>query len=83
MEPLLIWLGVGAFSGWLAGFIFKGKGFGLIGDVVIGVVGSLIAAWLFPKFGIRIGTGLVPYITAAAIGGIVLQVTLSLIRKLL
>ena len=83
MEALIIWLTVGAVAGWLSGLIFKGKGFGLLGDIVVGIAGSLIAAWLFPKFGFSMGRGIVPYITAAAIGGIILQVTLSVLRRAL
>lgn len=43
---LLTWIVVGAIAGWLAGKVMKGKGFGLIGNVVIGVIGALVGGWL-------------------------------------
>ncbi len=55
LEALIIILIVGAVAGWLAGLIVKGVGFGLIGNIVVGIVGAFIAAWLLPKIGIAIG----------------------------
>ncbi len=52
LEALLIWLIVGAVAGWLAGLIVKGYGFGLIGNIVVGIIGAVIAGWLLPKLGI-------------------------------
>jgi uncharacterized membrane protein YeaQ/YmgE (transglycosylase-associated protein family) len=43
---LLTWIVVGAIAGWLAGQVMKGSGFGLIGDIVIGVIGALVGGWL-------------------------------------
>ena len=43
---LLTWIVVGAIAGWLAGQVMKGSGFGLIGNIVIGVIGALVAGWL-------------------------------------
>ena len=43
---LLTWVVVGAIAGWLAGKVMKGSGFGLIGDIVIGVIGALVGGWL-------------------------------------
>ena len=57
-EGILVILFVGLVAGWLAGKIVRGTGFGLIGDVLVGIAGALIATLLFPKFGIRIGTRL-------------------------
>ena len=47
VESLLVWLLIGAIAGWLAGLIVKGYGFGLVGNIIIGIVGSLIGGWLF------------------------------------
>ena len=58
VESLLAWLIVGAIAGWLAGLVVKGYGFGLIGNIVVGIVGAVIAGWLFPKIGINLGTGM-------------------------
>ena len=85
MEILImwgIWLGVGAFCGWIAGRVVTGSGFGLIGDFIIGILGSLIAGFLLPKFGVHLPAGLVGYILSSAFGGIVLLLGLSLLRQI-
>lgn len=43
---ILTWLIVGIIAGWLAGLVMKGKGFGLIGNIIIGIVGALVGGWL-------------------------------------
>ena len=52
LEDLIVWLIVGAIAGWLAGLIVKGFGFGLIGNIVVGIVGAFIAGFLLPRLGI-------------------------------
>ena len=58
VEAILIILLVGAVAGWLAGLIVRGMGFGLIGNIVVGIVGAFIAGWLLPRIGIVIGGGI-------------------------
>jgi uncharacterized membrane protein YeaQ/YmgE (transglycosylase-associated protein family) len=45
VQALIIWLIVGAIAGWLAGMLVKGSGYGLIGDIIVGIVGGFIAGW--------------------------------------
>jgi uncharacterized membrane protein YeaQ/YmgE (transglycosylase-associated protein family) len=45
-QAIIIWLIIGAVAGWLAGLIVKGAGFGLVGNVVIGIIGAAVAGWL-------------------------------------
>ena len=71
-ESLLVILLVGLVAGWLAGKIVQGSGFGLIGDIAIGIVGALIGSWLMPKLGIRIASGIVSAIIVATIGAVLL-----------
>ena len=78
---IIAWIIVGAIAGWLAGLIVKGAGFGLLGNIVVGIVGAVVAGWLLPQLGIRLGVGIVGEIINAAIGGIVVLVILSLIRR--
>lgn len=80
-ESLLVILLIGAIAGWLAGQIVQGTGFGLIGDIVIGIVGAFIASWLFPRLGIHLGAGIVAEIVAATIGAILLLVIVRLVRR--
>ena len=79
-ESILVILVVGLVAGWLAGKIVQGTGFGLIGDIAIGIVGALIASWLFPKLGFRLGTGLLREILDATIGAVILLVIIRLVR---
>jgi uncharacterized membrane protein YeaQ/YmgE (transglycosylase-associated protein family) len=71
-ESLLVILLVGLVAGWLAGKIVDGSGFGLIGDIAIGIVGALIGSWLMPRLGIHIASGIVSSIIVATIGAVIL-----------
>ena len=76
-------VGAGAIGGWLAGIIVKGAGFGLIGNIVIGILGALLASWLLPQAGLGFSTGepLLTSILYAMIGAVVILVVLSLVRR--
>ncbi len=79
-EGILVILFVGLVAGWLAGKIVRGTGFGLIGDILVGIAGALLASLLFPKLGIRIGTGLVSEIVYSTIGAVILLLIVRLVR---
>ncbi len=79
-ESILIILLVGIVAGWLAGKVVRGTGFGLIGDLLVGIAGAFVAAWLFPRLGISIGGGIVSDIIFSALGAIILLVIVRLIR---
>ena len=79
-EGLIVILFVGLVAGWLAGKIVRGAGFGIIGDILIGIIGAFIASWLFPKLGIHLGVGIVSEIIYSAIGAILLLLIVRLIR---
>ena len=49
LEEIIVWLVIGAIAGWLAGLIMKGYGFGLISNIVVGIIGAVIAGWLLPS----------------------------------
>ena len=72
---------VGLVAGWLAGVIMKGGGFGVIGDIVVGIVGALIGGWLFSSMGVSTGGGLLGAIIVALIGAIILIFLLRLIKR--
>ncbi len=71
-ESLLVIVLVGIFAGFLAGKIVDGGGFGLIGDLIVGVVGAFIGDWLLPRLNIHLGVGIVDLIINATIGAVVL-----------
>ena len=81
MEPMnTFWfLLIGLIAGWLAGRIMKGKGFGLVGNLIVGVIGALLGGFLFSLIGLK-AVGLVGALIAAVVGAIVLIWLLSLIK---
>ena len=72
---------IGLVAGWLAGVIVKGGGFGIIGDIVVGILGAVLGGFLFRFFGVYMGGGLLGAILVATIGAVVLIVTLRLINR--
>jgi len=69
------WLFIGLIAGWLAGFAFRGRGFGCVTDIILGLVGSVIGGWLFTYFGIMGGDFY--YSLAAATAGAIILVGIS------
>ena len=81
IEALIIWLVIGAVAGWLAGQIIKGYGFGLIGNIVVGIIGAVIAGWLLPLIGVALGGGMIAAIVNAVIGAVILLLVIGLFKK--
>ncbi|CAG4908464.1 GlsB/YeaQ/YmgE family stress response membrane protein [Paraburkholderia saeva] len=79
---IVAWLIIGAVAGWLAGLLVKGGGFGLLADVVVGIVGAFIGGWLAGALGIATGGGWVASIVTAVIGAVVLLVVIRLVKGL-
>jgi uncharacterized membrane protein YeaQ/YmgE (transglycosylase-associated protein family) len=72
---------VGLVAGWLAGVVMKGGGFGVIGDIVVGIVGAVLGGWLFGVMGLTAGGGLLGAIVVATIGAILLIFIVRLIKR--
>ena len=81
MNNLLIFLGVGAVSGWLAGLMVRGGGFGLLGDIVIGILGAVVGGYVFGLAGISAGSGLTGSIVSATVGAVVLLFLIRLVNR--
>ena len=77
---ILYWVIVGGIAGWLAGAVSKGRGFGLIGNIIIGLVGSVIGGYAFRALGLRAG-GTCGNIVVAFVGGLILVTVVNLIKK--
>ncbi|GAC1609645.1 MAG: GlsB/YeaQ/YmgE family stress response membrane protein [Aquirhabdus sp.] len=77
----ITWLIVGAIAGWLAGVVVKGGGFGVLIDIVVGIVGAFIGGWLAGVLGIHIGDGFIASIVTATIGAVILLFILRLIKR--
>ena len=78
-ESILVILFVGVIAGWLAGSVMEGGGFGLIGDLIVGLIGAFIGNWLLPRLGIHLGSGILALILNAFIGAVVLLLLLRLV----
>lgn len=84
LSSILIFLIIGAVAGWLAGILIKGRGFGLIGDILVGIVGAFIGGFVLTFFGLAslIGAGVIGAILVATIGAVILLSVITLLKKL-
>jgi uncharacterized membrane protein YeaQ/YmgE (transglycosylase-associated protein family) len=80
-ESLLAIVLVGIVAGWLAGHVIRGGGFGLIGDLIIGLIGAFIGDWLLPRLDIHLGVGIVASIVNAFVGAVILLLILRLFNS--
>jgi uncharacterized membrane protein YeaQ/YmgE (transglycosylase-associated protein family) len=78
---IIAWLIIGAVAGWLAGTFVKGGGFGLIGDIIVGIVGAFVGGWLAGALHIGIGGGWISAIITATLGAVVFLLILRLFRR--
>jgi uncharacterized membrane protein YeaQ/YmgE (transglycosylase-associated protein family) len=78
---IIAWLIIGAIAGWLAGVLVKGGGFGLIVDIIVGIVGAFIGGWLAGVLHISLGGGWIGSIITAVIGAVVLLFLIRLVRR--
>lgn len=81
MEALFIILVIGGIAGWLAGLIVRGFGFGILGNIVVGILGAFVGSWALPKVGIVLSAGIVGSILNAMIGAVIILVLIGLIRR--
>ncbi len=77
-----IWfLLIGGLAGWLAGHIMKGSGFGMVGNIIVGVLGAIIGGWLMGAVGLSVSDKLVAKLVTALVGAVVLLFILGLVSK--
>jgi uncharacterized membrane protein YeaQ/YmgE (transglycosylase-associated protein family) len=83
IESVIVWLIIGLIAGWLAGKVVRGTGFGIVGDMVVGIIGAVIAGWLLPKLGVGaiVAQPFINNVIFAAIGAIIFLVLLRLFRR--
>ena len=72
---------IGLVAGAIAGRVVEGSGFGIVGDIVIGIIGALLGGFLFSTFGVSTGGGLIGSLVVATIGAIVLLYGIRLIKR--
>ncbi|MCX7412371.1 MAG: GlsB/YeaQ/YmgE family stress response membrane protein [Planctomycetia bacterium] len=72
---------IGLLAGWLAGLLMKGGGYGIIGDIIVGVLGSLVGGYLFKTLGVSLGGGLAANLIVATVGAVVLILFLRVLKR--
>jgi uncharacterized membrane protein YeaQ/YmgE (transglycosylase-associated protein family) len=80
VTSLVIFLAIGAIAGWLAGVLMKGGGFGLIGNIIVGIIGAVIGGFIADLVGLS-ATGIIGSILLATVGAVVLLFIVSLVKK--
>ena len=81
ITALLIFLAIGAIAGWLAGTLMKGGGFGLLGNIIVGILGAVVGGYVFGMLGIAAGGGLIGSIITATVGAALLLLIVKIIKK--
>ena len=81
MDGLLYWVVVGLIAGWLAGVVMKGGGYGIVVDIVLGMLGAIVGGWIFSALGIGAGGGLIGGIIVAFIGAVALVAITRALKK--
>jgi uncharacterized membrane protein YeaQ/YmgE (transglycosylase-associated protein family) len=81
MDGLLYWIVVGLIAGYLAGVVMKGGGYGVIADIILGMLGAIVGGWIFSALGIGAGGGLVGGIVVAFIGAVVLVAITRVLKR--
>jgi uncharacterized membrane protein YeaQ/YmgE (transglycosylase-associated protein family) len=82
MEALLILLLIGGVAGFLAGTIVKGYGYGLVGNIVVGIVGAVFGGWLLPRLGLFANADIIGQIISATIGAVALLLVIGVVRRI-
>lgn len=81
MEGILATLIIGALAGWLGSVLYKGSGLGLIGNIIVGILGSFVGFWLFGLLNISLGEGWIGSILTGAIGAVVILFLINLVFR--
>lgn len=80
INSIIIMLAIGAVAGWLGGQIMKGRGFGIIGNIVVGIIGAFLGGFLFGLLGISAG-GLIGSLVTATAGAVALLFIVGILKK--
>jgi len=81
ITALLIWLALGAVAGFIAGQIMKGRGFGVLGNIIVGILGAFLGGFIFSQLGISAGGGMIGSIITAVVGAVALLFIAGLVKR--
>jgi len=76
---IIVTLIIGAAAGWLGSMVYRGSGLGLIGNIIVGIIGSFVGYWLLGKLGVNLGSGWIGAILTGALGAVIILILLNLI----
>lgn len=80
MSGFVYWIVVGLIAGWLAGRVMKGGGYGVLVDIILGILGAIVGGWVFGLLGLHAG-GLIGSIIVAFVGAVILVWITRLLKK--
>ncbi len=83
LEAFVLAIVVGLVAGWLAGFVMKGGDYGLIGDVLLGIGGSIVGSWVFRTLGIASGGGWFAMVAVAFVGAVIIIIAQRVAQRML
>lgn len=79
---LLAFLIIGAIAGWAAGEVMRGRGFGLVGNIIVGILGALLGGWMFSLLGLDLGDGFsIGSLITAFLGAVILLALVGMVRR--
>jgi len=78
---ILAWMVVGLIAGWLAGQVMKGGGYGVVVDIILGLLGGVLGGWIVEKLGVSTGGGMIGSIIVAFIGAVILVGITRLLKR--
>jgi uncharacterized membrane protein YeaQ/YmgE (transglycosylase-associated protein family) len=78
---IFAWIVVGLIAGWLAGKVMKGGGYGILVDIILGILGGILGGWIFGLLGIWQGRGMIGSIVVAFIGAVILVAITRLLKR--
>ena len=80
-QQYLLFVIIGGVAGWLAGLIMKGAGFGIVSNIIVGILGAIFGGWLFRQLGISTGHQLIGSLFTAVVGAVILLFIIGLVKK--
>ena len=79
-HSVLWFLVIGLIAGWFAGVLVKGRGFGILGDILVGIVGAELGGWIYSELGVSTSYGFVGAVLMSFVGAVALLVIIKLVK---
>ena len=79
-QSVAVFLVIGLIAGWLAGVLVKGRGFGILGDILVGIVGAELGGWIYSELGVSASYGFVSAVFMSFVGAVALLIIIKLVK---